>query len=100
MGQVCRLQTGPLRPWGQFKLALGFSLETEPDPGSLYRTYGLEWALRFRLFFLGLPPLRPCTRQPSVLKNSKVYPAHLPRLPLCFLPAACRGLALPFPDSP
>lgn len=26
MGQVCRLQTGPLRPWGEFKLALGFSL--------------------------------------------------------------------------
>ena len=45
-----------------------------------------------RLSFLGLPPLRACTLQPSVLKNSKVYPAHLPRLPLCFLWAACRGL--------
>jgi len=57
VGQVCRLQTSPLRSWGEFKLALGFSLKTEPDPGSLFRTYGLQWALRSRLSFLGLPPL-------------------------------------------
>lgn len=84
------------------KLALGLTLEMETQgpetsQGPEGDSEAQNEAIGATFWLLRLLPLTPSAHQPSALKASRFFPAHLPpplRPPLSSLWAAFRGLPL------